>query len=202
MMKRIVFMMAILVCVGTAAQTSKEARKILDKTAATISSKGGAYAKFTISNVKSGSTNGTIYIKGNMFKAITPEATVWFNGKTQWSYMSQTEEVNITTPTREEQMAMNPYTFINLYKQGYNLSKENKGGNYNIHLVATDKKMGIQEMYISVNQKTFVPTSVRMRQGGDWTTINISNFKKSVLASSIFVFNKSEYPNAEVVDLR
>ena len=137
-----------------------------------------------------------------MFKAVTPEATVWFNGKTQWAYMSQTEEVNITTPSRDQQTAMNPYNFINIYKQGYNLTKENKGGNYNIRLVATGKKADIQEMYISINQKTFVPTSVRMRQGGEWTTINISNFKQTNLAASTFVFNKSAYPNAEVVDLR
>ena len=201
-MKKIIFVMTMLMCIGASAQTSKEARKILDKAAAAVSNKGGAYAKFTISNAKTGSPNGTIYIKGNMFKAVTPEATVWFNGKTQWAYMSQTEEVNITTPSRDQQTAMNPYNFINIYKQGYNLTKENKGGNYNIRLVATDKKADIQEMYISINQKTFVPTSVRMRQGGEWTTINISNFKQTNLAASTFVFNKSAYPNAEVVDLR
>lgn len=201
-MKKIIFVMTMLMCIGASAQTSKEARKILDKAAAAVSNKGGAYAKFTISNAKTGSTNGTIYIKGNMFKAVTPEATVWFIGKTQWAYMSQTEEVNITTPSRDQQTAMNPYNFINIYKQGYNLTKENKGGNYNIRLVATDKKADIQEMYISINQKTFVPTSVRMRQGGEWTTISISNFKQTNLAASTFVFNKSAYPNAEVVDLR
>ena len=69
------------------AQNSEQAMKILDKTATVIGRNGGASANFSIRGNALGATNGTIAIKGNKFYAHTPEATVWFNGKTQWTYM-------------------------------------------------------------------------------------------------------------------
>jgi hypothetical protein len=71
-----------------------------------------------------------------------------------------------------------------------------------VHLTATDKKRSIHEMYILVNQKTYVPSQIRMRQKKGWTTININNFKQTALSDGIFRFNSKDFPNAEVIDLR
>ena len=179
-----------------------EARKVLDKTAAVISRKGGASATFKISSSKIGSTTGTIAIKGNKFHARTPQAIVWFNGKTQWSYMKSTDEVNISTPNEAQQMAMNPYKFINMYKSGYTLSMTTAANSYNVRLVAQNKQRSVQEMYITVNKKTFTPTQVKMREGGTWTTINITGFKAQNQKDATFVFNAKDFPSAEVIDLR
>ena len=93
------------------AQNAAEARKVLDKTAAIVGRSGGASANFTMSSGKYGNTSGTIAIKGNKFHATTPQAVVWYNGKTQWSYMKKTDEVNISNPNEAQQMSMNPYNF-------------------------------------------------------------------------------------------
>ncbi len=29
-----------------------------------------------------------------------PQAIVWYNGKTQWTYMKKTNEVNVSNPTQ------------------------------------------------------------------------------------------------------
>lgn len=108
------------------AQDAVLARKILDKTAAVVGRAGGASASFSISNAKIGSKAGTIAIKGTKFHARTPKAIVWFDGKTQWSYLKLTNEVNISTPTEAKRMSMNPYTFITMYKNGYNLGVNKK----------------------------------------------------------------------------
>lgn len=190
----------------TAAEVRKnasEARKILDKTASVVSRKGGASASFKISSPNIGSTKGTIAIKGKKFHARTPQAIVWFDGKTQWSYMKSTEEVNVFTPTEAQQMAMNPYQFINIYKKGYTLSLVgNDAKSYTVRLVAQDKKRSAQEMFIKVNRKTYVPTQVRMREGGTWTTIDITGFQAKNQPDAVFVFNAKEFPSAEVIDLR
>jgi hypothetical protein len=89
-----------------------------------------------------------------------------------------------------------------MYKKGYSYTMTKKGNNYEIHLTATDKKRGIQEMYLVVNQKTSVPSQIRMRQKKGWTTISISNFKQAKLSDGIFHFNSKDFPNAEVIDLR
>ena len=184
------------------AQNSEQAMKILDKTASIVGKKSGAQANFHIANAKLGNTSGTIAIKGNKFNARTAEATVWFNGKTQWTYTKKTDEVNVTTPTQAQQTQMNPLTFINMYKTGYTLSVKTVDGSYEVRLVAQNKSRSVQEMYIVVNPKTYIPSQVRMRQKDSWTTINISNFKNANQSDAIFTFNKKDFPTAEIVDLR
>ena len=187
--------------VGATAQNATKARQILDKTASIVGNKGGASANFTMKGGKT-STSGKISIKGNKFMATTPEASVWYDGKTQWTYMKNTEEVNISTPTEAQQAQMNPYKFITMYKSGYTLGMKNVAGGYEIHLVSQDKKRGIKEMYITVNSKTYLPTTVRLLNGSNWTTITISNFKAANLSDSLFTFNSKDFPQAEVIDLR
>lgn len=191
------------VTVSGSAQTASEARKVLDKTSAVIGRKGGASASFKIASAKIGSTSGTIAIKGQKFHARTPQAIVWYDGKTQWSYMKSTDEVNVFTPTEAQKMAMNPYQFINLYKQGYALSMTgNDRNSYTVRLLAQDKKRSAQELYIKINKKTYTPTQVRMREGTTWTTIDISGFQAKNQPDAVFVFNAKEFPSAEVIDLR
>lgn len=202
MKKLILFALMSIMTLGINAGNTPDARKILDKTAAVVGKKSGAQANFQIANSKIGNTSGTIAIKGNKFNARTPQATVWFNGKTQWTYMKNTDEVNVTTPTQAQQTQMNPLTFINLYKTGFKLSVKTVSGKYEVRLQAENKSRSIQEMYIVIDPKTYVPTQVRMRQKDNWTTINISNFKAVSQSDNIFTFNKKDFPSAEIVDLR
>ena len=87
MKKYLLLIMFAVAGLSTYAQT---ATQILNKTASVIGRKGGASANFKISSSKYGSTSGSIAIKGNKFTAHTPQAIVWFDGKTQWSYMKKT----------------------------------------------------------------------------------------------------------------
>ncbi len=184
------------------ADGSSKAKLILDKTASMVSKKSGARASFQISNGKIGHTSGTIAVKGNKFNVRTPQATVWFDGKTQWTYMKNTDEVNVTTPTKAQQAQMNPLTFINLYKKGYDLSIKTVDGKYEVRMQAQSKGSAIQEMYIVIDIKTRIPSQVRMRQKDAWTTVNISNFKATPQKDATFTFNKKDFPTAEIVDLR
>lgn len=203
-MKRIVLisMMCLLITLTGNAQNASKAQRILDKTASVVGRKGGASANFNITSSKFGNTSGTIAIKGNKFYANTPKAIVWFNGKTQWSYMSSTKEVSVSNPNQAKQMSMNPYTFITLYRTGYNMSMKTEGNSYKIHLNALNQKRSVPELYIIVDKRNYTPSQVKMRQGTTWTTIDISNFNARNQSDATFVFNAKEYPSAEIVDLR
>lgn len=194
--------LATMLALNCFSQTNSKAMTILNKTAKIVGRSGGASADFTFSNAKMGTTSGSIAIKGNKFNARTPQAIVWFNGKTQWTYMKKTDEVNISTPTQAQQMSMNPYTFLNIYKTGYNLSVDESGNNYEVHLVAQNKQRTIQELYITINKKSYIPSKVKMRQHSGWNNITISNFKAQNQSNNIFVFNSKDFPKAEIVDLR
>ena len=194
--------MLLAVCCGMAsAQTASQARKILDKTAAVIGHKGGATAKFNMKG-KYGNASGTIAIKGNKFCAHTDAATIWYDGKTQWTYNKKNDEVNVSTPTEAQQQQMNPYKFITIYKNGFNMSMTSTAAVHNIHLVAQDKRRTIKEMYIVVNRRTNLPEQVKMRQQNGWSTIKITNFKPTNQSDATFRFNAKDFPHAEVIDLR
>ena len=202
-MKRNFVLMFLLVLVSTisTAQNANQALRILDKTAGIIGRKGGATANFSISG-KYVNTSGTIAIKGRKFRATTPDAIVWYDGKTEWTYIRKNEEVNVSTPTEAQQQAMNPYKFINIYKNGFNLGMKSSASEYNIHLVARNQGRTIKEMYIKIDKRTYLPKQVRMRQANGWITIRISNFRASNQSDASFRFNSKDYPKAEIIDLR
>lgn len=182
------------------ASYGQSAKSVLDKTANIVSNKSGVQASFSISSQQYGNTNGTISIKGQKFHATTKEATVWFDGKTQWTYVKKNDEVNVNTPTQSDLQAINPYNFIYMYKQGYTATMTTSGQNYVVTLKGKSK--GIQEMVITINKQTYVPSQIRMLQNKQWTTINVSNFKTTNLSDGTFRFNPKAYPNAEIIDLR
>ena len=197
-MKKIVLIMTMMLsCAVSFGQTAKS---VLDKTAAAVSNKNGVQANFTMTGGM-GNTNGTIAVKGRKFHATTPMATVWFDGKTMWTYMKKNDEVSITTPTEAQLQKINPYNFINLYKQGYDMTMSKADKTYTVHLTA--KKGGkIDELFITVDKSSYHPTQVKMLQGKKWTVFDISNLKAQTLADATFTFNSKDFPSAEVIDLR
>ncbi len=82
------------------------------------------------------------------------------------------------------------------------MSATTSGANDEVHLVAQNKNKSIAEMYITINRKTGVPSKVKMKHKGKWSTITVSNFSPKSLSNAIFTFNSKDYPTAEVIDLR
>ena len=198
-MKKICFLIAAtLISAATFAQTAKS---VLDKAAANITVKSGVQAKFKMTG-SMGNTSGTIAIKGRKFHATTPQAIVWFDGKTQWTYMKNNDEVNVTTPTESQLQAINPYNFINLYKNGYDATLNSSGKDYVVHLTASTKDKKIRELFITVNKSSNTPTQVKLLQGKKWTIFDIFDLKKQSVPDSQFRFNAKDFPQAEIIDLR
>lgn len=189
-----------LLCVATG--RSQTAQQVLDKCAKTVSSADGVQADFVMNSAQYGDASGSISVKGKMFYASTAGAKMWFDGKTLWTYVLQNEEVNVTNPSEAQLQALNPYNFINLYKQGFTTTMTKGTGSYNVHLTATDAQRKIQEIFITVNSRTYAPMEVKMRQGTKWTTFTVSNLKATKLSNSLFSFDKTAYPDAEIIDLR
>lgn len=201
-MKKILLLLPLLLISHIiSADNASDARKMLDKTAAVVGRSGGAQASFTISGGKIGTQSGTLAVKGNKFCAQTANATMWYNGKTQWTYLKSSNEVNVSTPNTAKQQSMNPLTFLSLYKSGYTLSMKKDGKLCQVHMKAQNAKTSIQEVYVTVNSNGH-PSKIRVLQGGKWMTIVISNFVAKNQPDSKFTFNSKDYPQAEVIDLR
>ena len=74
----ILALLSLMMVLPLSAQTAKQ---VLDKAAANVSAKSGAKASFSIKGDQM-NASGTIAIKGKKFHATTPQATIWFDGKT------------------------------------------------------------------------------------------------------------------------
>ncbi len=181
--------------------TAQTAKTVLDKAAAHITVKEGVKANFKMQG-GIGNTSGSILIKGKKFHATTPQAIVWFDGKTMWTYMKKNEEVNVTSPTEAQLQAINPYNIINLYKNGYNSTLNNTGNSYVVHLTTNAKNRKIKELFVTIDKKSYHPTQVKLLQGKNWTIFDITDLSKSKVSDSQFRFNAKDFPKAEVIDLR
>ena len=115
------------------AQQQMQAKVVLDKTAATFEKAGGIRAEFNVTvfnkSRMAGQSAGVIELKGEKFVLKTDDGITWFDGKTQWSYLKSTNEVNVSNPSDVQRMRMNPYAFITMYKSGYKLGVTTKGSN-------------------------------------------------------------------------
>lgn len=202
-MKHTLLSLIICVCasLGLSAATPS-AKSVLDKTANILASYPSCTAAFTASATQ-GSTSGTITIQGRKFFVKSPESLVWFDGTTQWMMLTGSKEVNVTTPTPAELQQMNPYYFLNLYKSGFDLKMRIEGANY-VVTMTSQKKKGVKQMEVTINQKTSLPSRVVMTsQRGSKTIVNISSIKKGKKQpDTLFRFNKKEHPKVQVIDLR
>lgn len=198
-MKKIVLTMTLLL--ATAASYSQTATQVLDKAAQKLTIKTGVSANFKATTTQ-GTISGTIAVKGNKFMATTQHTKVWFDGKTQWTYLTRNDEVNISNPKESELQSLNPYNFLTMYKKGYKSTMSKNGTSYVVHLTADSKAKKVQEMFITVYSKSYALSQVKMLQGKKWITFDVSNLKQEALADAMFSFNAKDFPSAEVIDLR
>lgn len=192
------------------AQKDRQARQILDQTVSTLQHGGGIYATFI------GSSEGTLQLKGDRFYLNSNGIQSWFDGKTQWSYVENSEEVNITNPSPEELQTIHPMALLSLYRHGYNyqyngtqaydgqkahaitLTPEaapksgQSAGQPNIRQITVLISPQHLPLYIKVEPKhgpaqEYMVTSCQLHQS---------------LNDATFTFDPQKYPNAEVIDLR
>ena len=200
-MKKIAFVLiSLFVALMAEAQ---EATKILDKSAATLRAAGNVKIAFTL-EVDGGASTGYIKLQRQKFVINMGGTITWFDGKTMWTYVKANDEVNVTTPSSDAVAKMNPYAFLSFYKKGYT-AKMGKGTAKEDEVILTGKAGSpFKKVVVRINKSTKYPTVITMTTPKDAvTTIRCNSFQKNQkYKDSTFQFNKKNYPNAEVVDLR
>lgn len=200
-MKRIYFIILLLVPLCIFAQKDTKARQILDRTASALQQAGGIQATFE------GSNNGTLLMKGEKFFLDCAGISSWFDGKTQWSYVSDNEEVTVSIPTPEELQGINPYALIQSYKNGYNYQykgKHTQNGiiGHEVKLIP-EHEQSLKSITLFVTEK-YLPIYIKVEQdNGMADEIIITSCQTNQkLNDNVFVFDKKKYPNAEIIDMR
>lgn len=199
-------------CAVSATGFAQTARQVLDQTADKLKRSGGIEATFEGTQFKgteeAGSTTGQIQIQGGKFKISSDALTTWFDGRTQWTLLKGSDEVNVSKPTEAELQQINPYTFVNLYKEGYNLklaptTYQGKAC-HEVRLVAQNKNNAIQLLIAVIDKQTHLPYSIRIKDNrGEWTRIRVSGLRTHrKWNDATFKFDEKQHPGIEVIDLR
>lgn len=183
------------------AQQAEKAKSILDQAAANYKKSQGISIQFE------GTQPGTLLLQGDCFYLNCGGVESWFDGKTQWSYMQQNNEVTISSPTPEELEAINPYAIINSYntrfRYGYK-GEENINGNKTYHLALAPKQKGDIKVISLWLSKNYSPVRIIIKDhDGNAQTFNIRSYTtQSKQPESAFRFDTKKHPKAEVVDMR
>lgn len=193
--------LALSLAVSVFAQKDKQAREVLDKTAAALKQAEGVRATF------GGTAQGTLLLKGDRFYLSSGGIQSWFDGKTQWSYLEDSEEVNVSNPTPEELQTINPYSLLSIYKNGYNYKyagMKSRNGKQGYEVILTpEKKQDIAAITLFVS-KTYQPIYIKVEQSNKSVNeIMVNSYQThQPLDNATFTFDKKKFPNAEVIDLR
>lgn len=201
MKKFLIFGLTLFLSMMIQAQNDHKAIELLDKTFAKLSNDSGIRASFV------GTESGDLLLKGEKFHLNNGKIQSWYDGKTQWSYVVDMEEVNISIPTHEELQSINPYHILKEYKRDYTCTYKGlyvHNGKNGFSIMLTPKYSTNQEIIYVVISEKFQPLAMKIEQNGRIISdINITSYQTNQkLGEKMFRFDKSLYPNAEIIDLR
>ncbi len=205
-MKRLLLILtAIAGCLGYACAASPDAAAILAKMKAKINASPSLEAVFTI-NGGEGPVEGNSVIAGSKYAMQTPQLRVWFDGRTQWTYLLNTGEVSITEPDASEQMASNPFAILSAHSDYYKSKRlSDSQGRYRVLLTPVESASGIEKITLFINRATSLPSAIVINFD-DGKSIEVVIDKISTGAAkpaSAFRFDHAKFPTVqEIIDLR
>lgn len=182
------------------AQDNRIAEKILDKVSVFLSNPEGVRIDFT------GSENGYLIMKGEKFYLNTQNIQSWYDGKTQWSYLTDNEEVNISSPTKEEIQAISPYHLLKRYKSDYTyiyIGQSKRKGKLVHEINLTSKSDIINDIKLIISDDNKPVAILFYRNNKLMSEVNITSLQTdSKIDDKLFRFDKTKYPQVEIIDLR
>ena len=152
-------------------------------------------------------TSGVFTLKASKFFLEMDAMKVWFDGKTQWSYVHQNNEVSITEPSEKELSETNPMAVLSGFKSKCIIrfsTKTKSEQNYCLEMIPKLKNNELSKIEVQVNKNTGNLFSIKItNKNGSNSTLLTTNFQKGInIADNYFVFNPSKFKGVGINDLR
>ena len=200
---------------GAQAQYDKKAKDILDK----VSAKNKTYTSERVDflyihenvnektkNVK----NGTLVLKGNKYKLDLMGNTIYCDAKTIWSYVKESNEVNISNVADQESSLFDPSKMFTIYQKGfkYKFIREKFENNRALYEIELYPEKVSESEYSKVRllvdkDKMQLYLIQYFAKDANRVTIEIQKIvPNEAIADNSFIFDKTKYPKVEVVDMR
>lgn len=149
------------------------------------------------------SDNGTMKLDNECYSLDMDNMKVWCNGKTQWSYMKDIDEVYITDAGSEEAQNLSPLYIMEAYRENYSLLLEKLDGTQVlITMTDADAEVNKVELFIDTAKSSLLGMTVHMSAQG-CIEVQLNNYTpKCKFDKKIYECPVENFPEAEIVDMR
>lgn len=198
----IAFLASFFIAFQSHALSSEE---IMKRTAANVNGAPSMTFRFTATTGDGARTTGTLTMCRSRFVMQTAVQSVWYDGRSLWSYAPSAGETNLSEPLPEELLEINPFDILNQHASLYSIKKLSPvGKDERIELTARKKSMAVRRAVLVVNHATMLPTAIDVTfSNSARMSIVISSAQKGkALPASAFTYPKAKYPKVKVIDLR
>ncbi|GAB1453169.1 hypothetical protein MASR2M47_32250 [Draconibacterium sp.] len=217
MMKNIFLASAVLlIAIFSQAQQDPKAKGILDEVSGKTKTFKTILADFSFSmENKAMSINekndGSIKLKGQKYIVDLPGAgmKVYSDGKTNWTYMKQGNQVTISNIEDSGSELMDPSSLFSIYEKGFTskfIAEKNIGGKsvYQIDLFPDKKEFDVSKITIEIDKTTMMIKSAQLfdTDGNIYGIVVKKMETNKEFPDGEFVFDAKKFPDVEVIDLR
>lgn len=194
-------------------QKDPKAQEILKGVSAKYKSMKSLSASFTVITTDQKTKanekyTGNITVKGEKYRLTLKGQEVISDGKTSWTYLKESNEVQINE-VAEKSDAISPTNIFTIYEKGFSTKYIGEKTIENvvyqqIELVPDDAKKPYFKIQLNINkQEKIISTAKVFEKSGNQFTYSIDKFKTNPDApDTLFSFDTAKYPGVEVVDLR
>lgn len=208
-MKKLVLVVgvAIMTFLGADAQSSKDAKQLLNEVSSKVETYDNIIIEFkyalenTAENVKH-ETRGDVSLEGEKYLLNIMGTTRIFDGKKVYTIIPEDEEINISTYNPEEDQEITPSKMLTFYNTGYKSElgpvQDLKGRKIQyVKLTPIDSKAEIKEIHLGIDKQTkHIYNLIQTQDNGTKITITVNSFKTNQpLPNSLFEFKESRYKN-------
>ncbi|MBK6546892.1 MAG: outer membrane lipoprotein carrier protein LolA [Saprospiraceae bacterium] len=155
------------------------------------------------------SNSGQLLSKGSQFKLILPDMEIYSNGKIQYTYLKNNNEVQITTPDEKENK-YHPKFLSAIYLSGthnFSLSgKEKFAGKLLtiVEFIPIDKMESINKIRLYISEKSNLIEKVEWseKKGNNTIVTFTKTAANNLIPDTAFEFNTKNLKGVHIEDLR
>jgi outer membrane lipoprotein-sorting protein len=213
---RTLLISALILITGLAFAQNPKAKEILDKLSQTNKSYKTIQIdfSFTLNNQKTKTTEtneGWVALKGKNYRLHMPALgmDIYSDGVVTWSYLTESNEVNIAESEAGNDAALNPANLFTIYEKGFKYSyvgEENVTGKavYVIDLVPENTAKEYTKVKLFVDKTKYqILKAISYNKDGNTYTLALKTIKTDQnLADDFFKFDPAKHLKVQINDMR
>lgn len=208
-MKRVLLLLSLMLPLMVSAQKD-DASAVLDKVVAVIKADAALQMDYTYTIYDEDDAvlykdKGTMKLNDRKYVLDMENMKVWCDGKTQWSYMKDIDEVYITHADSDEAQNLSPLYIMEMYKNNCSLAMTQMGnGALLVTMTMADVEAEVNRLELFVDEGTSRLTGMFVYMPGQGCVeVQLDNYVPGCkFADKAYVCPVDRFPTAEIVDMR